>query len=222
MTRQDILAALWHGQDPFAGPPDSLRPADLQGWRSRHPFLEEVVVERRPGVIVEVGVWKGASVLYLAGLMAEHGVEGTVIAVDTWLGAVDHWADPGLHAELRAEHGYPNLYRTFLSNVLHEGQAGRVVPLPLDSTNAAALMQMRGIAADVIHLDAGHEEASVAADLAAWWPVLRPGGMLIADDYDAEGGRFPGVMRAVNAFCAANAVEGPWALRGKCKFIKRG
>ncbi len=221
VTRQDIVDALWHGQDPFAASPDTLRPADLQGWRSQHPFLEEVVADWRPRVVVEIGVWKGASVITLARAMERHGVEGTIIAVDTWLGAVDHWADPGLLAELRSENGYPTLYRTFLGNVLHEGQAGRVVPLPLDSTNAAALMQMRGIAADVIHLDAGHEEASVAADLAAWWPVLRVGGMMIADDYDAEGGKFPGVMRAVNAFCAAHAIEGPWALRGKCKFIKK-
>jgi hypothetical protein len=222
VTRQDLIAALWHGQDPFANPPDTLRAPDLQGWRSDHPFLEQVVAEWRPRTLVEVGVWKGASVLHLARMMQRHGVEGTVIAVDTWLGAIDHWADPGLFAELRAENGYPSLYKTFLGNILHEGQAERVVPLPLDSTNAAALMHLRGIAVDVVHLDAGHEEASVAADLAAWWPVLRPGGMLIADDYDAEGGKFPGVMRAVNAFCASHDIEGPWALRGKCKFIKRG
>lgn len=221
MTRQDILDALWHGRDPFADPPETLRATDLQGWRSQHPFLEQVVIDWRPRIVVEIGVWKGASVHYLAGLMDQHGVAGTVIAVDTWLGAVDHWADPGLSAELRTENGYPTLYRTFLGNILQGGHAGRVVPLPLDSTNAAALLQLRGISADVIHLDAGHEEASVAADLAAWWPILRTGGMLIADDYDSEGGKFPGVMRAVNAFCATHEVEGPWALRGKCKFIKK-
>ena len=222
MTRRDILDALWHGRDPFADPPAALRPRDLQGWRSRHPFLDAAVAEWRPRVLVEVGAWKGASAVYMASAMNVHGVvDGTVIAVDTWLGAVDHWADAGLFAELATEHGYPSLYRTFLANVLHEGLADRVVPLPLDSVNAAELMRLRGVSADVIHLDAGHEEASVAADLAAWWPVLRPGGLFIADDYDAEGGRFPGVQRAVDAFCAAHPVEGPWALRGKCKFIKR-
>jgi hypothetical protein len=35
----------------------------------------------------------------------------------------------------------------------------------------AELMRLRGVVADVIHLDAGHEEASVAADLRAWWPI---------------------------------------------------
>lgn len=220
MTRNEILAALWHGRDPFADPPEALRPLDLQGWRSIHPFLAEAVSEMRPEVVVEIGTWKGASTLYLARTMAEHGVVGTIVAVDTWLGAVDHWADPALFRELATENGYPSLYRTFLANVLREGAAERVVPLPLDSVNAAELMRLRGVQADVIHLDAGHEEASVAADLRAWWPVLRPGGLFIADDYDSGGGRFPGVARAVHAFCAEHDVRGPWEQRGKCKFVK--
>ena len=220
MTRHDLIAALWHGRDPFADPPDGLRPLDLQGWRSGHPYLAEAVDQVRPAVVVEVGTWKGASALHMARTMAERAIPGTVIAVDTWLGAVDHWADEGLFAELATEHGFPSLYRTFLANVLREGLAERVVPLPLDSVNAAALMRLRGVTADVIHLDAGHEEASVAADLRAWWPLLRPGGLFIADDYDRLGGRFPGVTRAVDQFCAECAVEGPWSFDGKCKFKK--
>ena len=220
MTRDEILAALWHGQDPFANPPTTLRPLDLQGWRSQHVFLDDAVREWRPSIVVEVGTWKGASALHMAKAMGEHGVTGTVIAVDTWLGAVDHWTDPGLFAELATEHGYPSLYRTFPANVLREGLADRVVPLPLDSVNAAELMRLRGVEADVVHLDAGHEEASVAADLAAWWSVLRPGGLFIADDYDSSGGRFPGVQRAVDAFCNLHRIEKRWELRGKCKFVK--
>ncbi|MDP4023011.1 class I SAM-dependent methyltransferase [Methylobacterium sp. NEAU 140] len=220
MTRQDLIAVLWHGRDPFADPPADLRPLDLQGWRSQHPYLDEAVADLRPGVVVEIGTWKGASALHLARTMAALGVAGTVIAVDTWLGAVDHWADPALFAELATEHGFPSLYRTFLANVVRAGMADRVVPLPLDSVNAAELLRLRGVSADVIHLDAGHEEASVAADLRAWWPVLRPGGLLIADDYDRLGGRFPGVTRAVDAFCAEAGLRGPWSLRGKCKILK--
>ncbi|MEE7476475.1 class I SAM-dependent methyltransferase [Methylobacterium hispanicum] len=221
MTRLDLIAALWHGRDPFADPPSDLRPLDLQGWRSEHAYLDEAVEQFRPGVVVEIGTWKGASALHMARIMAERGIPGTVVAVDTWLGAVDHWADAGMFAELATEHGFPSLYRTFLANVLREGLADRVVPLPLDSVNAAELMRLRGVGADVIHLDAGHEETSVAADLRAWWPVLRPGGLFIADDYDRLGGKFPGVTRAVDDFCAEFAVEGPWSFDGKCKFKKR-
>ncbi len=60
MTRDDILAALWYGRDPFVNPPAELRPLDLQGWRSQHAFLDDAVREWRPSVVVEIGAWKGA------------------------------------------------------------------------------------------------------------------------------------------------------------------
>jgi predicted O-methyltransferase YrrM len=37
--------------------------------------------------IVEIGVWKGSSVITLASKMKELNLDGVVIAVDTWLGA---------------------------------------------------------------------------------------------------------------------------------------
>ena len=51
--------------------------------------------------------------------------------------------------------------------------------------------------ADAIYLDASHEYESVVADLVAYWRVLRPGGVLIGDDFDSS---WPGVVRAVNEF----------------------
>ena len=40
--------------------------------------------------------------------------------------------------------------------------------------------------------------AAILAAIAAWWPKLRPGGMLIGHDYNPE--RFPGVCRAADEF----------------------
>lgn len=36
---------------------------------------------------------------------------------------------------------------------------------------------------DFVFVDAGHDECSVLEDLEAWWPKLRPGGLLAGDDY---------------------------------------
>ncbi len=175
-------------------------------------------------MIVEIGTWKGASALHFARMLADRGIPGTVIAVDTWLGAVDHWADETLFAELATEHGFPSLYRTFLANVLREGQAERrILPLPLDSVNAAELLRLRGVRADVIHLDAGHEEASVAADLRAWWPGAAPGGLLIADDYDRLGAALPRRHRAGRPVLRRVRRErAPWPLDGKWQVHETG
>ena len=48
-----------------------------------------------------------------------------------------------------------------------------------------------------VYIDAAHDRASVAADIAAWWSRLAPDGMLAGHDYDPD---LPGVIEAVNAF----------------------
>jgi len=49
---------------------------------------------------------------------------------------------------------------------------------------------------DLVFVDAAHSEAAVAADLAAWAPLVRPGGVLAGHDYCQA---FPGVIRAAHA-----------------------
>ena len=51
---------------------------------------------------------------------------------------------------------------------------------------------------DFVFLDAAHDYQSVLADLQAWWPRIKKGGVLAGHDYD--GAMFPGVKRAVEAF----------------------
>jgi predicted O-methyltransferase YrrM len=47
---------------------------------------------------------------------------------------------------------------------------------------------------DYVMLDADHAYESISRDIAAWWPKVRPGGILAGHDYSAE---FPGVLQAV-------------------------
>jgi Methyltransferase domain len=57
-----------------------------------------------------------------------------------------------------------------------------------------------------VYIDADHREAAVAADLAAWWPKVAPGGILAGHDYMDE---HAGVIRAVDTFsqCAGRPVH---------------
>ena len=51
-----------------------------------------------------------------------------------------------------------------------------------------------------VYLDAGHDYEDIRADIAAWWPLVEPGGILAGHDYDAK--LHPGVKRAVDEFAA--------------------
>ena len=159
-ARAELIDALWAGTDPFDGfPADQVAP-DMQGWQSDHPFLADTVARLRPRIVVEVGAWKGMSVLSLAAALRDNGIDGAVVAVDTWLGSVEHWAEPAWRASLGLTHGYPTLQRTFMRNVIEAGLERFVVPLPLDSLNAAALLRRAKIVPGVVHIDAGHDFAS--------------------------------------------------------------
>jgi hypothetical protein len=200
--------------------PDGHHP-DLQGWASDHPAFEEAIAGLRPRVVVEVGVWKGAATIHMAKLLRKYGVDGFVIAVDTWLGSSEHWTNDRWFPDLRVEKGYPSLYRTFVNNVVSAGVGREVVPLPLDSRNAAVVVKALGIVPDLIHIDAGHDFDSVTADLATWWHLLRPGGCLIGDDYFHRGKPWPGVKAAFDAFVKAEGLT-PAISEPKIRLSKPG
>lgn len=200
-TREDLIQRLWCGIDPFSGAVASPERVDLQGWSgSRHPWLEQAIAESRPRLIVEIGVWKGASALFMADALRRHNVAGVVIAIDTWLGSAEHRTRTESFSSLRVENGQPTIQQTFMANAIASGLQDYVIPLPMDSLNAANLFNLSKLSADVVHIDAGHDMKSVTSDIEAWWPLMRPGGILIGDDYHADGRLWPEVKAAFDAF----------------------
>ncbi|MDJ0386826.1 class I SAM-dependent methyltransferase [Roseomonas sp. E05] len=204
-----------YGEDIFAGFTPSL-PPDMQGWNSRHAAFREVMEAVRPRIIVDVGVWKGASVNFLCETMGQLGIDGAVIAVDTFLGSPEHWnreRPDNIFASLRFTHGMPGLYWQFLSNMVHRKLQDRVVPLAQSSENAAVILKRLRIAPDMIHIDAAHEYEPVLRDTRLYWNLLAPGGVLIGDDYS-----WKGVAKAADEFAVEVgqplAVNSPkWILR---------
>lgn len=192
------MQALYSG-DVYEGFMSSCAP-DLQGWNRTEPILAELVAQHRPTVIVDVGVWKGASTIHFAELLHRNRIDGVVIAVDTFLGSPEHWRG-GHEAQHigRRWHGRPALYEQFLANVIDRDVAGYVVPMPQTSTNAAAILSRLGIQVDLVHIDAAHDYQSVIQDARAYWALLRPGGALVGDDYTST---WRDVMRAADQFVA--------------------
>lgn len=177
---------------------------DRQGWNSQHPAFDEIIRVTRPDLIIDVGVWKGASTIHLADLLRRHGVDGAVIAVDTFLGSVEHWdRNSGFAGLIPHRFGRPLLYEQFLSNVLRAGAQDRIVPLAQTTTNAATLLARIGVQAGLIHIDASHEYDDVLQDARSYWEILAPGGFLIGDDYSPD---WPNVIRAADAFALAAGV----------------
>lgn len=164
------------------------RRADLQGWNGRHPVFERLIEELRPTVIMDIGVWKGQSAIYMATALKQFDIDGAVIAIDTWLGSPEHWLGKArnMRPSLRIRNGHPTLYETFHQNVLKSGLEDYVVPFPQTSLNAAEILARRKISAQLIHIDAAHQTQRVLEDARAYWSLLDPGGALVGDDLGWE------------------------------------
>jgi len=218
-TRQKILDQLFFGRDPLKDFPAHRFPTDLQGWHSQHPYLTRAIAEVKPKIVVEVGVWKGASVVTMAKEVQRQNLDTAIVAIDTWLGSSEHYLWEKFIPDLDFEFGYPRLYHKFAANICNEGLADIVVPLPLDSINGFQLLKEKSIRPDVLHIDAGHDYMSVMGDLKAWWPQLTPGGVLIGDDYFKSWlgkGKWPEVRQAFDEFFAATPHTKFESGDGKC------
>lgn len=187
-----------HPCDPYAGFPFHEYPLDLQGGQAGE-LLPRLIGERRPRVVVEVGSWKGATAIRIAGLLRELGHDAAVVCVDTWLGSLEHWDGSVRGWDIRPylKHGYPSLYYQFLANVLHSRCDDLIVPVPNASSIAARWLRRQQVAADLVFIDGSHEEDDVYRDLCGYWPLLRAGGVLCGDDWHAY---WPGVICAVSRF----------------------
>ena len=159
-----------------------------------------------PILVVEVGTWKGKSACTMASHLKASGKKGRILCIDTWLGAPEFWTwgidDETRGISLKKRHGYPTVYETFLAHVKYLHHDDVIAPLPLSSIQAAEVLSHYKLQADIIYIDASHEENAVRADMEAYFPLLKKGGMLFGDDYKA----WPGVRRAVDAFVTDHKV----------------
>jgi predicted O-methyltransferase YrrM len=194
---QDLLAKI-HPANPYADFPYQDYPLDLQGSREE-PLFRQLLSALRPSLVVEVGSWKGDSAIQMARILREQEGDAAVICVDTWLGSLEHLDGSCRGWDIRPyiSHGYPWLYHQFLANVMHSHCHDCIVPLPNTSANAARWLERHHIVADLIYVDASHDEDQVYQDLSSFWNVLRPGGILFGDDWHAH---WYGVICAVNRF----------------------
>ena len=196
MFAQDLFNAI-HRTSPYEGFDADAYPLDLQGWMVGETVLNQLVDQIQPTFIIEVGVWKGTSAFHMIERAKTLNPNAAILCIDTWLGSPEHWLKQEWFDALKCVNGYPTLYQQFLANVIHKGLTDHVVPLPMPAPQAAYYLSQIGLQAPLIHIDGAHDEASVRQDIAAYWPLVLPGGALVGDDYNPG---WPGVIAAFTEF----------------------
>lgn len=207
---------LIHAVDPYSDLSlDDYQP-DVKGWGSEHEIFATLLSEIEARDILEIGSWKGASAIHMARLQQQFGRTDTeIVCVDTWLGALEFWTDhwdTERYLALDLCWGYPAVYYKFLRNVAALGFAPVITPFPITSAIAARFFKHHELSFDVIYVDGSHDYEDVSADINAYWPLVRPGGLMFGDDYCPK---WPGVMLAVDDFAGPRVqiIDERWVLR---------
>jgi methyltransferase family protein len=160
--------------------------------------LPYVLNQRRLlGIGYEIGVWEGS---YSSWLL-EHWNGKRLVSVDAWSVETDGvpCGQPVTQAELE------NRFEATRARLAPYGSRSEI--WRAESTEAA--VRVAPASADFVYIDARHDYDAVSADIAAWLPRIRPGGLLAGHDYyDGErGGLRYGVKRAVQEACASTGLE---------------
>lgn len=156
---------------------------DTQGWNSSNPIFTRLITELKPSTIIEVGVWKGASLIHMADICRDQDLPTVLYAVDAWWGHVGDMIGNAPPSPIPPHWTTPTLYQQFLFNVKAAGHQERIIPVWQLSRWGALCLEKWGVSADLIYLDAGHDEHEALSDMRNYWPLLREGGVMFGDDY---------------------------------------
>ena len=191
-----IRSKIFGSHDIYSNFPFDESKVDMQGWASDHPILPWAVEVIKPELIIEVGTWKGRSAINMAKKIQELNLNSEILCIDTWLGSPEHWSQEQWRESLRLKNGKPDLYDTFIHNVISSNCQKYITPFPITSEAAYFVLKEFGIKSDFIYIDAGHEYESVSRDIRMYWSLLTENGVMILDDYIG----YPGVTKAVIEF----------------------
>lgn len=189
-TVVDVRIALGHeGYKTYRFGVDQIARMDsnINSWKEIHGWFDFEDVYKRivnaipdGGQFAEVGCWMGRSLAAFHELAKASGKRISLHAVDTFKGAP---ANP-VHAAMLEAHG-GSVEKIFRENMKAVGVNGELTVHPFESVLAAANFSDGSL--DAAFIDADHREEFVKADIKAWLPKIKSGGILAGHDADEAG-----------------------------------
>jgi len=157
----------------------------VHGWLlPNQAFMIYAVASHVKGKLVEIGSWKGRSTSTFCIATEKEDVD--IYCVDTWKGSEEH-----------KDIDTSNLIDEFKNNLKKFNFLDRIKIQQGPSLEISNLHEDKSC--DLIFIDAAHDYENVKADILAWYPKLKNGGIMIGHDYpDPTANDFQGLKDAVN------------------------
>ena len=122
---------------------------------------------------LEIGSYEGRSAVWMAENFAEDGAR--ILCVDTWQGGEEHANEDMKEVEFRFDYNIATSHARFPDRRIEKRKRSSYVAL----TSLAATTDTF----DFIYLDGSHVAKDVLTDACLAWPLLKPGGVMVFDDY---------------------------------------
>lgn len=177
----DVLAAMGAAIDAV--------PIDYGGGSSitKALVVADLVLEHGLGTYVEIGVYKGRSLLPVGAMFAALG-RGTAYGIDPY-SLAEAMQDDLDHFPEETARQVNEFVRSQDWDAMHDGVVGLVGTLGCSghceivrATSAAAVDRFEDGSIDVLHIDGNHDTDMVRSDVEAYRPKLSPGAFVVLDD----------------------------------------
>lgn len=152
---------------------------DIDGWFDWNDWMRDrIKLMGQTGAYVEVGCFLGRSTAATAEAIIESGKDIKIIAVDAWDARI--FKNEPVLVKLVGSTG--NFKMKFVRNMEKCGAMKVIEMMPFRSDLAADALARRGFGADIVFLDGDHTLEGILTDIKAWWPLLKPGGIMAGHD----------------------------------------
>lgn len=139
-------------------------------WEGHRRFGYDLVRHMRPGRVVELGTYYGASHFAFCQAVKDHRLATECYAVDTWLG--------DKHSGLYDESFYQSVQLS--AGIFYPG-ISRLLRMTFDE----AVSQFPDQSIDLLHIDGLHTYEAVKHDYETWLPKLAVNGVILFHDIAA-------------------------------------
>lgn len=176
-----------------------IRRTDSPNWGGKADIFDLIITKNKPKLIIELGSFLGDSTITMAKSIKRNNLDCTIISVDTWLGSHEHWLTDKcnmLHLFNMFETGTSELFYKFLKNIIDEGLEDYVVPMPTTTNTAVEVFKSIGLKADLIYMDADHDEFVVYNDLVKYKDILSEDGIIFGHDINWQS-----IRNALTRYC---------------------
>lgn len=154
---------------------------DEPNWFNYSKFYDFVSQQEDFVEFVELGVWLGHSICYLAKKLKERGGRFFLTGIDTWDNGYYRKVAGKFSSKVVCEH---QAYEICKQNLKRYGVEDDVCLWLGDSSIRAGAWEDGYV--DFVFIDANHSYESVCKDIAAWMPKMRKGGIMAGHDIKRE------------------------------------